>query len=615
MMSSAPPFDLLKPEEQTTALVRRGPWSIELRAGELENIRHRGRLVLRSVRGVVRDENWRTVPSTVDRVEGADRVLGSLLVEGRTLDERVRIDWRLEVVTDGDELRVEYRAEAASDFLRNRLGLIVLHSPELAGTSLTVRHPDGAATSTVFPEEISPHQPAVDIRGLDWVVGDDVNGTSCRLDFSGDVFEMEDQRNWTDASYKSYSTPLALPFPAGVRASDVVEQSIVLRCEGGAAPAHRSDHAGTALLELGHRMPGAVIPQLMTMASTDGDAADTGERARWPGVLLVELDPQWGTWAGALERALRDADERPLDVRIVADGVAEAEPLLDALAAHPSQRFARIGLFSRSSHLADPDTAAALVTELDRRGLDVQVIAGTRAHFTELNRGIARLDAWRGPLTFSMTPFMHDTSGHQLVESIEMQREVVRNARRLAGVRPVHVGPITLGARFNAVATTRPPVSDRADLADGYGPANVSGASDPRSGSSSLAAWLLASVEALAVPGVRSLSYLEQWGARSASDLAAVTVLSWIAELRDSPRRTASAAGLVVLAVESARHGRLVVLVGNLTSEPRSLHLPDARAGEVVIGAGRVRRIAWVSGTNVSVDFAEHSRSSSFHAQ
>ena len=28
--------------------------------------------------------------------------------------------------------------------------------------------------------------------------------------FEGDLFEMEDQRNWTDASYKTYSTPLRI---------------------------------------------------------------------------------------------------------------------------------------------------------------------------------------------------------------------------------------------------------------------------------------------------------------------------------------------------------------------------------------------------------------------
>ena len=33
----------------------------------------------------------------------------------------------------------------------------------------------------------------------------------CRME--GDVYEMEDQRNWMDASYKTYVRPLAEPWP------------------------------------------------------------------------------------------------------------------------------------------------------------------------------------------------------------------------------------------------------------------------------------------------------------------------------------------------------------------------------------------------------------------
>ena len=50
--------------------------------------------------------------------------------------------------------------------------------------------------------------------------------------FSGDIFEMEDQRNWTDASYKTYSTPLALPFPVEVTAGTSIAQSVTLTLEG-----------------------------------------------------------------------------------------------------------------------------------------------------------------------------------------------------------------------------------------------------------------------------------------------------------------------------------------------------------------------------------------------
>jgi hypothetical protein len=600
MMSSAPPSDLLRDDEQATSLVRRGPWSIELRAGELENIRHLGRLVLRSVRAVVRDENWRTVPSAVKRVTGAESAVDAadpLVIEARTHDERVSLAWRLNVSARGDALRVDFRAEAEGDFLRNRLGLIVLHSPELAGEAVDVLHPVGDPTGTVFPRSIAPHQPAADIAGLEWFVGGETP-TRCSLDFSGDVFEMEDQRNWTDASFKTYSTPLSEPFPVTVRAGDVIEQSLVLRCVPTAGWAVPEAAAVDSELVMGDVVQGVVVPALTTMASTatsvPAETAGTPAQTRWARELLLELDPLWSNWPAALARAISDAAGRPLDVRLVADDVVQAGGVLDTLAQHPSSQFARIGLFARKNHLADPESARSLVAALDRRGLDVQVIAGTRGHFTELNRSIDRLDDWRGPLTFSITPFMHDTSGHQLAESIAMQREVAHNALRLANGRPLHIGPITLGARFNAVATTAAASPTGADLLEGYGPELVPGATDPRTGAPSLGAWLLASVAALAAPTVVSLSYLEEWGPRSPSHPSAVQVLSWLSELAGAPVRHASAPGFAVLATGAETGPSTVVLVGNLGSEPRALRLPGSRV-DIAIGPGEVRRFAGVA--------------------
>jgi hypothetical protein len=591
-MSSAPPSDLLRDDERTTSLVRRGPWTIELRSGELENIRHNGLLVLRSVRPVVRDENWRTVPFAVDAITGVDSS-GELVVEASTRDEHVSLSGRLVVSGDGDELTITYRARAQGDFLRNRLGLIVLHPPELAETAFDVRHADGSATHTAFPGPIAPHQPARDISGLDWTIGAE-HTTECRLDFFGDVFEMEDQRNWTDASYKTYSTPLSRPFPVPVHNGDTVEQSVVLRCvpASDAVAVHDGPADSVPELVIGRIVPDTLVPALTTTASTaPSSPAAAGSRpvAAWAKALLIEIDPLSTNWRAAFDRAVADADGRPLDVRIVAEGVEQAGPVLDALAEHPSSAFARVGLFARTNHIADPDEARSLIGALDRRGLDVQVIAGTRAHFTELNRAIERLDQWRGPITFSITPFMHDTAGHQLVESIAMQREVARNAGRLAGDRPLHIGPITVGARFNAVATTPAPASSREDLEEGYGAALVPGATDSRTDAASLAAWLLASVAALAAPKVLTLSYLEEGGPRSASHESAVTVLSWLAELEGRPLRSASATGFAVLA--AGGDDTAVVLVGNLDAKPRAVRLPGSTV-PIVIAPGQVRRFA-----------------------
>ena len=39
---------------------------------------------------------------------------------------------------------------------------------------------------------------------------------------------MEDQRNWSDASFKTYGTPLSLPFPVRLEESARVRQAVVV---------------------------------------------------------------------------------------------------------------------------------------------------------------------------------------------------------------------------------------------------------------------------------------------------------------------------------------------------------------------------------------------------
>ena len=88
----------------------------------------------------------------------------------------------------------------------------------MAGKALRVTDADGALQQTLFPAQISPGQPVQDIRGLTHSVG----GVKVDLGFAGDIFEMEDQRNWTDASFKTYCRPLSLPRPYRIKAGEEV---------------------------------------------------------------------------------------------------------------------------------------------------------------------------------------------------------------------------------------------------------------------------------------------------------------------------------------------------------------------------------------------------------
>lgn len=574
-----PPTDLLLEREAEADSLTVGSWSLSLRGAEFDDVSYHGVLVARSIRLVVRDEDWGTLPMLLDSTEPSSGVVasGGLILRGRAGAAGNTCAWTLTLTIDDADLRVEARVEATSTFRRNRLGLIVLHPPALAGTPVTVEHPDGSRTSTVFPERISPHQPAANIRALSWRgSGDDGRAVDSVLRFSGDVFEMEDQRNWTDASFKTYSTPLAEPFPVELTAGTVVEQAVEVHSEtavarGSTTSDGRAATPNHARVTFEPADAARQLPVVTTSVSSGPVAGPPIAPAYGP--LLTELDPGHATWRAILDRAGAEAGGRPLDLRLVVGRGDEVDPVLDHLL-DAGIAVATIGVFDRRSHLSEPELLGDVQGRLDLRGIAATLLGGTRAHFTELNRNVDRLAGWRGPLAFSITPFMHDRGGYQLVESIAMQRLVVREALDIAHGRPLHIGPITLGARFNAVATSAPWVPQSDGIDEGFGAEMVTGATDPRQAAPSLGAWVLASVAALAVRGVASLSYFEASGDRGlvGSDgqpTAAAHVLEQIAELSGGATAPLSAdhpaiVGLAVAGTDAAVDGQLVALVGNL---------------------------------------------------
>lgn len=597
-----PPADLLLEREASAQTLVIGPWSVTLRGPEIDDIVYDGVLVVRSIRLVVRDQDWGTLLMHLDSSDPAagfhtvgDR--SELTLSGRAgLDDGVGV-WTLTIGIEGSTLRVRARVEATARFRRNRLGLIVLQPPGLAGQPFTVEHPDGSAEHAVFPKRISPHQPARDIRGLSWR-SDVQNGTAVDsvLRFSGDVFEMEDQRNWTDASFKIYSTPLSKPFPVELAPGTVVDQAVELRCAStGCSAPDTTDTPTRVKGSFGDADATVRVPVVSTSVSSGAITGQPIPPAFGP--LVCELDPGTANWQAVLDRAVTESGRRPLDLRLILDSHAQAASVLDRVR-DAGIELARIGAFSRLTHLSEPELLADVQRLLDARGIGAELVGGTRAHFTELNRNADRLERWGGSLAFSMTPFMHDRGGHQLVESIAMQRIVVEDACAIAHDRSLHVGPITLAARFNAVATSAPQVPTSDTLDDGFGAELVAGATDPRQSASSLGAWVLASVAALAVAGVESVSYFETSGTRGLIDgvgrvTAAGEVLGWIAELSGGTvvPLTADHPALVGFAVlTDGASGESVGIVGNLGDTPLAVAIDGI--DDLSLEPGAVRRVA-----------------------
>jgi hypothetical protein len=544
---------------------RSGRWQLELRGDELAEITFDGRLALRSIRGVARDRDWGTISSSVTTVTADSQ---RLAVNVALIARDAALTAHLVVEAQGDQLDIHWECHANAAFLRNRLGLVVLHPAETAGAALRITHPNGATESTSLPRRISPHQPVSEIQALEWEHG----GLTTNLEFWGDVFEMEDQRNWTDASYKTYSTPLALPFPVQMHAGETVAQSIRVRCSAtGVAPA----------VPVGDRIELVAserrVPSIGTSASTGPTIAGP---ARTGDFLLVELPAHTEAWRAVLDRAVLEAAGIPLDVRIIAADEERLEEVLDAIA---PLNVVRVGAFTPDSHISEPALWNALLSGLASRGLTCEPVGGTRAHFTELNRALGRLPASVPAYAFSITPQMHATGRDQIVESIAIQRLVAENAVRSTGA-PVHVGPVTLRPRFNAVATTGTPDADVVDLANGYGAAVTPEATDSRQRSHAMLAWTIASAAALAVDGVESISWFEASGPRGLRDndsmFDVATALDWLGEISGARLLEPAVAPAGLWTIGAQFETFSVVFVANLRAQPAAVSVTTSHGEE-----------------------------------
>jgi hypothetical protein len=551
-----------------------GPWSLEVRGDELARIAFDGSRLLRSVRSVARDRDWNTVPTIVDGME----------LHGPTLILRLRhaglgadLAGTLTCSASGDALRIELVLEAHAEFARNRLGLVALHPPDAAGARLVIGHPDGTSTTTRFPTHIAPHQPALDIERLHW----SADGVDVELAFAGDVFEMEDQRNWTDGSFKTYSTPLSAPFPVHVPAGAVVRQSMELRARrlgAGTAPAP----AGPVLLE----PTGSLVPAFGVGATTAPDPVHAVPGA----FVLVELPLGTPVWRDALRRAVEEASGRPLEAWLVGDDPADIPDAVAELVGTGAP-FERIGAFSRRSHFSERPLVDALAAALAPTPLAATtLVGGARSHFTELNRGWGLLPDRVEAIAFASTPQMHATEIAQLIASVPVQRLTALEAVRRAGGRSVHVGPVTLRQRFGTVATTSPP-AEPGTASGGYGPHLDPLWTDSRQTAPAIAAWTVASAAAFSVPGVATVAYFEQSGPRGVHGTPTERALTWLIALSGTPLWAPAVAPTDVWIIAGGRDGH-TVLAANLRSTPVEFELrrPGVRSG-ITLAPYATRRI------------------------
>lgn len=409
--------------------------------------------VIRAVSWPARDENWITLPQTV-RSSSLD-----------TNDREAHL--RLEFEVDGGALtcvltmvfsadgflEADLTMRAERDFDTNRTGFTLLHPIEgVAGERLAIVHSDSSREETVFPRFISPSQPGIDISGLRYAL----NGIEVDIAFDGETFEMEDQRNWTDASFKTYCRPLVFPFTYRISKGDTVRQSIRISLSGD-GPAAAVAGPAMVTFEPGGTLPRlalAVEPGWLPASESRGVLQKTGVR-NFQVRVGPKIDTAFLEQAGQMARHL--AAEVDLEV-VVPEGM---DP--DAFFAQLKEHVASAGIeparvlsvpepYLKSHQPTGPWPDGPRPNDCVKAARKVfrsaRIGGGALTNFTEFNRcppdpGLCDF------VGHETTAIVHAADDRSVYETIEALCHVYGSAINMGAGKPYRLGLATIGMRSN----------------------------------------------------------------------------------------------------------------------------------------------------------------------
>lgn len=491
-------------------ILHAGPLEMRYGDGDLRAISVGGREIVRRIYAAVRDRNWGTAPNEIrDEVveAGPEAFNVSFACENRLND--VDFEWRGAISGEADgTIRYSMEGRARATFLKNRIGFCVLHPAACAGALCEIEHVDGRHERAVLPRKIIAAQPVAPFESMRVFRQHIAGGAWLEIAFEGDLFEMEDQRNWTDASYKTFSTPLRLPFPVEIKQGAQVRQKITLRIEGLAKRGRARTIANPVIALSDDTVP---LPKIGLGMPTDAPAPRAAAAQALRNLKLAhlraDLDLSGGPVLGDLKRATTLSEQLglPLELGLLVpiDG-AESALLRAREAIHAAgPRIARWLIYRAVEKQTEPPPIQKLVGLARQHLRDLAPRApfasGVNTDFMFLNRhplAATGMDA----LTVAINPQTHAFDDASLVETLAAQGTLAKNLRRLARSKPAIISPVTLLPRFNPYAT--------ANIARAVPPA------DPRQRTAFGACWALGSMKYLAEAGMSSVTYFETHGPR-----------------------------------------------------------------------------------------------------
>ena len=442
------------------------PLGAELFDGGIRTLAWRGVEILRRVSFLIRDTSWGTPTPVLAEpvIEATDdavvaRWSGNVAVANGTFSFDASV-----VMEAGGRLSFDVVGIPSADLAVNRAGFVLLHPADFAGLPVTIEHVDGSSTQASFPTTISPGQPFFDIRSMRYSPGGSACNVRCAMhaELPGDPlgrFETEDQRNWGDASFKTYAGSLLRPWPYVLPAGQQFAQRVVVTIgEEGARSASRSVRPATAWSRQTVMPPiGIAVPHGADRLG-DRDAEAVARLGAGWHVVALDLRRQGLLSHLTSARRLAARANAAIQLEIITPGeasaqneLADAAEICAAAGLEPQAVLALPAAYLKSYQPSDewPSIDPQAWAEAARRAFPkAKVGGGMVTNFTELNR--KRPDGRNLDfISHTTTAIVHAADDQSVMQALETLPHITGSVRAVWPHLPYRLGPSSIAMRSN----------------------------------------------------------------------------------------------------------------------------------------------------------------------
>lgn len=507
----------IKSVKKESMLIEVGALSFTLEGSGIRHVRLGDKEMVRAIAFLARDHDWGTLEPELKILKQSVRNDRAVIeISANYCSREATLESSLKIEANSAFLKFSSNVKAIGDFETNRSGFTVLHPASAAGCLLTVEHSNGEIDISQFPVLIDPWQPFMEIRSLTH----HQNGLSVSCFFEGDVFEMEDQRQWGDASFKTYNRPIALAWPYTINDGEGFAQSVTISWQQSVIS---NIMPSGEVLPLKSKNKKPTFPNTAILVTAEHakvliEKPDDLLKAS-PQRLLCHLDNTIGDMSEQIENfaKLQKNLKQPIyDLELVCgfekypyEELLVIDKLMKEFGFKPNSIMVcpSADRISTPPGSIWPDCPSLIDVHTASRDIfgDVILGGGMVSFFPELNRKrppVEILDF----VSHSLCPIVHAADDISVMETLEAINHISRTARSFIGDAEYRIGPSTIGMRQNPYGSRTKPNPEKSRV--------CMAADDPRHGAKFGAAYTVGLAVALAESGIAVWTPSEMFGVR-----------------------------------------------------------------------------------------------------